>query len=182
MTMDASGNLSCGNVSAPKATLSNTTNQIVLGTTNTTTISATAPATSRTLTIPDSLANLNVILSNVNAGLTSASSRPAIGTSITAGEIHGVSSSGGTVDDGFLHLSAGGSTTAAFITCIDISGSSSVSGMDRSVVMWAGGVQLLRADVNGVQVLNSNMSLALNQLNFVSLSDNNHYIKYRSTE
>ncbi len=34
-------------------TLSNTTNQLVLGTTNTTTISSTAPSTSRTYTIPD---------------------------------------------------------------------------------------------------------------------------------
>ena len=44
--------------------LSNTTNQIRLGTTNTTTISATAPAASRTYTIPDSGANSSFIMSD----------------------------------------------------------------------------------------------------------------------
>lgn len=41
-------------ITAPAATLSNTTNQLVLGVTNTTTINSTAPAASRTYTIPDS--------------------------------------------------------------------------------------------------------------------------------
>lgn len=44
-------------------TLTPTSNQIVLGTTNTTTISATAPAASRTYTFPDVLNSANVILS-----------------------------------------------------------------------------------------------------------------------
>ncbi len=44
-------------------TIPGTTNQFVLGTTNTTTISSTAPAASRTVTIPDALTNSNVLLS-----------------------------------------------------------------------------------------------------------------------
>jgi hypothetical protein len=44
-------------------TITPTTNQLVLGTTNTTTISATAPAASRTYTLIDAGANANIILS-----------------------------------------------------------------------------------------------------------------------
>lgn len=44
-----------------------TTNQLVLGVTNTTTISSTAPAASRTVTIPDAGANSNVVLSEGTA-------------------------------------------------------------------------------------------------------------------
>ena len=44
-------------------TINPTTNQLVLGVTNTTTISATAPAASRTYTMPDVLANADFILS-----------------------------------------------------------------------------------------------------------------------
>jgi hypothetical protein len=43
-------------------TLSNTTNQLVLGTTNTVTLSSTAPSVSRTYTIPDAGAAANVVL------------------------------------------------------------------------------------------------------------------------
>jgi hypothetical protein len=45
-----------------KVTLSNTTNQIVLGTTNTVTISSTAPASSRVYTVPDAGGAANVVL------------------------------------------------------------------------------------------------------------------------
>ncbi len=44
-------------------TLTNTTNQLTLGTTNTTTISSVAPAASRTYTIQDALTNANFIMS-----------------------------------------------------------------------------------------------------------------------
>lgn len=56
-------------------TASATTNQLVLGTTNTTTISATAPAASRTYTVPDVSAAATFIL---------ATDTPAIGDVITA--------------------------------------------------------------------------------------------------
>jgi len=45
-------------------TLTNTTNQLVLGTTNTVTISSTAPASSRTYTLPDAGAAANIGLFN----------------------------------------------------------------------------------------------------------------------
>jgi len=51
-------------------TITPTTNQLVLGTTNTTTISSTAPAASRTYTIPDGGGAANVILSTAVAGTT----------------------------------------------------------------------------------------------------------------
>jgi hypothetical protein len=44
-----------------------TTNQIVLGTTNTTTLNATAPAASRVYTLPDAGANANVVLDSGGA-------------------------------------------------------------------------------------------------------------------
>jgi uncharacterized protein (UPF0218 family) len=46
-------------------TLSATTNQLVLGTTNTTTINSTAPAASRVYTIPDTAANANFVMTEL---------------------------------------------------------------------------------------------------------------------
>lgn len=48
---------------AASAAITNTTNQIVLGTTNTVTISSTAPSSSRTITLADPGANANLITS-----------------------------------------------------------------------------------------------------------------------
>jgi len=50
--------------SSKQLQLAATTNQIRLGTTNTTTISATAPASSRTYTVPDSGANSSFVMSD----------------------------------------------------------------------------------------------------------------------
>ena len=52
-------------ISAPKYFATNVTNQLVLGTTNTTTISATAPASSKTYTIPDTGANSNFVMTDL---------------------------------------------------------------------------------------------------------------------
>ncbi len=52
-------------LTGPSATLTNTTNQLVLGTTNTTTISSVAPASSRTYTIPDAGTNANFVMSEL---------------------------------------------------------------------------------------------------------------------
>lgn len=57
-------------VSAPAIDLTNTTNQLVLGTTHTTTISSVAPSASRTYTIPDALAAANFVLSVPYVSLT----------------------------------------------------------------------------------------------------------------
>jgi hypothetical protein len=65
-----------GAASSGSITLSNTTNQITLGTTNTTTINSTAPAASRTYTIPDTGTVSNFLLSGwgqiVNADINAA--------------------------------------------------------------------------------------------------------------
>jgi fibronectin-binding autotransporter adhesin len=53
---------SAGDVTLNSATIKATTNQLVLGTTNTTTISATAPAASRTYTLPDVGANASFVM------------------------------------------------------------------------------------------------------------------------
>src|SRR5271154_673249 len=44
-----------------------TSNQIVFGTTNTTTLSSTAPSASRTYTLPDAGANANIVLDTAGA-------------------------------------------------------------------------------------------------------------------
>lgn len=52
------------NVYANSETLKNTTNQLVLGTTNTTTINSVAPAASRTVNLTDAGSNSNIVLSD----------------------------------------------------------------------------------------------------------------------
>jgi len=69
--------------------LSNTTNQLILGTTNTTTISATAPSASRTYIIPDAGASANFLLDKGNYTLTGTWTNatlvtPALGTPTSA--------------------------------------------------------------------------------------------------
>lgn len=51
-----------GTLTGPTASLTNTTNQLVLGTTNTSTINSTAPSASRILTIPDPGANASFVM------------------------------------------------------------------------------------------------------------------------
>lgn len=53
-------------LSGTSETLTNTTNQLTLGTTNTTTISATAPSASRTYTLPDAGSAANFVLDQGN--------------------------------------------------------------------------------------------------------------------
>lgn len=69
-TSDAFAVTASGGITGASATLTNTTNQIVLGTTNTVTISSTAPGASRTYTLPDAGGAANFILSTSSAGQT----------------------------------------------------------------------------------------------------------------
>lgn len=55
-----------GTPTFPSEILSNTTNQLVLGTTHTVTISSTAPSASRTYTLPDAGAAANIVLDQGN--------------------------------------------------------------------------------------------------------------------
>jgi hypothetical protein len=68
-------------ITAPSETLTATTNQLVLGTTNTTTISSTAPTASRVYTIPDAGANANFVMSE---GTQTINGSKTFGSSITA--------------------------------------------------------------------------------------------------
>jgi len=69
ITLPTSGTLVVLNSSPTflSETLTNTTNQLVLGTTNTTTINSSAPSASRTITIPDALSSSNITLSTQGA-------------------------------------------------------------------------------------------------------------------
>jgi len=102
--------------------IASTTNQIVLGSTNTTTISSTAPSASRTYTIPDAGGNTNFILGTsssgqtINGGLTlgtalaSGSGGTGTTTSPTSGQIL-VGTSGGSYVPYTLASGTGISTT-----------------------------------------------------------------------
>lgn len=68
-------------------TLTNTTNQIVLGTTNTITLSSTAPASSRTYTLPDAGGSANVVL---DAGNYTIGGTWAFSNTITMGASKGI--------------------------------------------------------------------------------------------
>lgn len=68
-------------------TLGKTTNQIIMGTTNTVTISSTAPAASRTLTIPDYLASGSILVGAVSGAVTQATS---ITTAVTLNAPSGI--------------------------------------------------------------------------------------------
>jgi len=92
-SVDGSGDITAaGSITATSETLTATTNQLVLGTTNTTTIDSVAPSASRTYTIPDVGINANVALSVPNFSLTSISadisSPAAIFTPVTSGMYH----------------------------------------------------------------------------------------------
>lgn len=60
---------SAGALTATRATLEGTTNQLVLGVTNTTTITAPAPAAARTYTIPDAGANVEFVMAAGNQSI-----------------------------------------------------------------------------------------------------------------
>jgi hypothetical protein len=85
----------------------------------------------------------------VYAGLTNASTRPALGIARIAGEISGRASTIG-ADDGFLRISAGGGATTGAKTWIDVSGYSTVPDMDRVIVFGAAGAERLRIAPSGV--------------------------------
>jgi hypothetical protein len=81
VTTDSNGNLVTTNVINSAITISPTSNQLVLGTTHTTTLSATAPSASRTYTLPDTGANSSFVMTDGSQtinGATSFTSRVSI--------------------------------------------------------------------------------------------------------
>lgn len=95
---DASGNFSAGIITSTSINAVNTTNQIVLGTTNTTTISATAPVAPRLLTIPDSGADANFVMT---AGVQAISGVKTLSNGVIIG-----SSAGSSVAGNITYLSS----------------------------------------------------------------------------
>jgi hypothetical protein len=88
------------------------------------------------------------------AGIANSTARPAIGTSVIAGQIHSFGCASGTTlstsaDDGLLRLSAGGGTNATMRSYIDISGSSTVTERHRNIVLGTAGVERMRIDEDG---------------------------------
>ncbi|GAA3912768.1 hypothetical protein GO495_25140 [Chitinophaga oryziterrae] len=87
----------------------------------------------------------------MNSKLINTQDRPAITTGFIAGEINGFSGAGQTADDGFLRLSAGGGTTAATKTFIDISGYTASATNDRyeNIILGTQGLERVRVDGSG---------------------------------
>jgi hypothetical protein len=86
----------------------------------------------------------------IQNGFPNNTARPSVGTSRIAGEI----SAYGTIlagDDGFMRLSAGGGSTAAEKTYIDLSGYSLLGDMNKNIVFGVNGVERMRI-VNGGNV------------------------------
>jgi hypothetical protein len=76
----------------------------------------------------------------------SASTVPALGASIVAGEIHAGESNLAAADSGYLRLSAGGGTTAGVKAAIDILRD---SGGASEVRIYTSGTERMRVDLNG---------------------------------
>jgi hypothetical protein len=129
-------------------TVDRSTNQLQL---YNTTINCSSPA-SRTLTIPDSGQNANLLTNSIICGLVNGATRPAIlATAVPQPyEIRSYSSTSVSSDDAFLRLRAGGSTSSANASYIDLSGSSSVSDMNKNIVFGVGGTEVMRLDSNGL--------------------------------
>lgn len=163
------GTVQTGNLAATA-----TSNQLVLGTTTTTTISAAAPASSHTMTIPDSRMNCNIIAQSINSGLTNASNRPAVsgGTSLAgAYEIRSFSNNGLSQDDGFIRLRSGGGTNGNSAAYIDISGYSAVPDMDNNIVLGTLGTEQVRINNSGQVLLKATSSqLVLGTTNTITIN------------
>jgi hypothetical protein len=85
-----------------------------------------------------------------NSGLSNASTRPAVSTgTMTNGEVRGYSVTSPSADDGFLRVSAGGGTNANTKSYIDLSGYSTVSDMDKNIVIGTSGTERMRIDTSG---------------------------------
>ncbi|MEY4047575.1 MAG: hypothetical protein RL284_1126 [Bacteroidota bacterium] len=106
--------------------------------------------------IPTSRLNLEGGGIRLATGFSNSTNRPALNSgSIGNYEIRGVGTGGsGTAqndggDDGLLRLSAGGGTNIGAQSSIDISGFSTVSDMNKNIVMRTGGTERLRINADG---------------------------------
>jgi hypothetical protein len=75
--------------------------------------------------------------------------RSVIGTARIPGEISGYSGAGIAMDDGFLRLSAGGGTSSATKTFIDLSGFSLSPELKQNLTLGTSGTERMRIDKDG---------------------------------
>jgi hypothetical protein len=85
----------------------------------------------------------------LKSALTNASTRPGVAASRLPAEIAGASSGTAANDDGFLRLSAGGGTSAASKSFIDLSGFSTVPDMNGHLVFGTSGLERMRISSGG---------------------------------
>ncbi len=94
----------------------------------------------------------------VNGGLNNTSTRPVLSSTVSTGEIRGHGSTFSS-DNGWLRLSAGGGTNPNTTqTTIELTGSSSVSDMDRTIVMRTSGVERFRINNAGAAAFTGALS------------------------
>jgi len=174
-----------------------TSNQILLGTTKTTTLNAIAPASNITLSILDSIqTTANILTNSFNSGLNFNSTRPGnTAATVAQYEIRGNSSAAATYYDGFLRLSAGANSLQSYI---DLSGYSTVTDMNQNIVFGVGSTEQMRLTSTNVVHQNyitfvqnatpnttiptTRIAMYDNAIKLRGYSDNNHYIQWRATE
>ncbi len=93
----------------------------------------------------------------LNSGQTNTATRPALSSTVGPAEIRGHSSTFAN-DDGWLEISAGGGTNTNAQSTIELSGSSSVADMDRTIVMRTAGVERFRINNTGAAVLSGSLT------------------------
>ena len=91
----------------------------------------------------------------ITGNLTNTSTRPALSTTPGVFEIRGSGVTDG-ANDGFLRLSAGGGTSTSLQAYIDLSGSSTVSDMNSTIVLGAGGAERMRITSTGTVGIGTN--------------------------
>jgi hypothetical protein len=111
-------------------------------------------------TTPNAALDVNGAIMIRNA-LTSASPRPAVGSSRVPGELSGY---GGVpaADDGFLRLSAGGGTAASQKSFIDLTGYSGLTDMNRTMVFGTSGTEQMRINSSGNVGIRTTLAVAGN--------------------
>jgi hypothetical protein len=163
------GNLSVQNaltltssLSATDANLTNTTNQIKLGTTNITTISAVAPSASRVYTLPDTGTNSAFTFDNNTQTLTNKTLQVPLG-SVTAPSY----SFGGDVNTGFY--SPGAEQIASTVNGVQSVLFTSATTEVKNALSCANAIYEVRAYTTASSVLATD-GKRINTVNFVGLS------------